>query len=209
MIRIEQPSLTLKALRHKLASAKGSISLKYRRGRPRGFYFGAEDFTSYIHQLTLMKVDAEQELARVKDEFSNRSIFAQGQAASPFMRTIYEINNLYDRDLLSSSHGEAYLSFFNSRIRENELYILDEPETPLSVQNQLALMVMIHEAIKKGCQFIIATHSPILLAYPDARIYQFSKDNVPIVVDYNNLEQLQLLKQFLSSPEAFFHHMFK
>lgn len=209
LIRIEQSSATLALLRQSLHEAKKSISLVYKQGLPKGFYFGAEDFTSYIHQLTAMKHEAKEELGRVEKEYANRSVFARNQAASPYQRDISEMERLYDKDLLTSSHGEAYLSFFSSRIRANELYILDEPETPLSVQNQLALMVLIHEAVKKGCQFIIATHSPILLSYPNASIYELSNQKGIEPLSYQEVSQVQLLKQFLASPEAFFHHMFK
>lgn len=119
---------------------------------------------------------------------------------------MFEINKLYDKDLLTSSHGESYLSFFKSRIKPNQLFILDEPETPLSFDNQLALIYMIHEGVKEGAQFIIATHSPILCAYPDAKIYELSTNDIQETT-YDQINSIKLLKQFIDDPSHFYKHL--
>lgn len=184
------------------------VNLKYKLNKPSGFYFSSEDFTSYIHRQVLDKKDARKALEEIEIEYRDKSLFAKQQARSAHARTIYEIDSMYDRDLLTSSHGESYLSFFKSRIRPKQLFILDEPETPLSFDNQLALLYMIHESVKEGSQFIIATHSPIISAFPNAKIFKISNDDI-VETSYESLESVNLLKEFLDSPERFFHHLFK
>ena len=79
------------------------------------------------------------------------------------------------------------------------LYILDEPEAALSPQRQLAVLSRIHDLVLDNSQFIIATHSPILMAYPDACIYQCSKDGVSQIA-YEDTEHFQVTRDFLSNP---------
>ena len=82
------------------------------------------------------------------------------------------------------------------------LYLLDEPEAPLSPQSQLALMAMMQDMLAEGAQFVIATHSPILLAYPGATIYSF--DRAPAaVVPYDELDHVVLTREFLNAPERY------
>jgi len=176
--------------------------------KPKGFFFGAEDFTGYIHSLTKEKNASRAELKRIEQEYRHRSDFAKGLASMPHARTIHEIEQLHSRDLLSASHGEAYLSFFSSRMRDNQLYLLDEPETPLSIQNQLSLLCLIDDAVKKNCQFVIATHSPVIMAIPGARILSITEDGIKEVA-YHDIESVSLLKQFLNQKEQFFRHLFK
>lgn len=82
------------------------------------------------------------------------------------------------------------------------MFIFDEPESALSPQRQLALLVAMKELVKQGSQFIIATHSPILLAYPDAKIYQLSQSGIE-QVDYENIEHVKLTKDFLNNPKGY------
>lgn len=191
-----------------LKEASKNINIHRLHQKPKGFFFGAEDFTSYIHYLTLEKNASKAELKRIEKEFKHRSDYAKGLASMPHNRTIHEIDALHTRDLLSSSHGEAYLSFFSSRMKDNQLYLLDEPETPLSIQNQLSLLYMIDEAVKKNCQFIIATHSPVIMAMPNARILALTNKGIK-EISYEEIESVQLLKQFLNQKEQFFKHLFK
>lgn len=176
--------------------------------KPKGFFFGAEDFTGYIHSLIKEKNASRAELKRIEQEYRHRSDYAKGLASMPHARTIHEIDQLHSRDLLSASHGEAYLSFFSSRMRANQLYLLDEPETPLSIQNQLSLLYLIDDAVKKNCQFVIATHSPVIMAIPGARILSITEDSIKEVA-YEEIESVSLLKQFLNQKEQFFRYLFK
>src|SRR5688572_3526107 len=108
----------------------------------------------------------------------------------------------YGVDLDASSHGQGFLHLFQSRFVPGGLYLLDEPEAPLSPQSQLALLVMIQDMVAHDAQFIIATHSPILLAFPNATIYSF--DRLPLErVPYDELEHVVLTRDFLNAPERY------
>src|SRR5262249_11167908 len=92
------------------------------------------------------------------------------------------------------------------RLRSDGLYVLDEPEAPLSPERQLQLVHLIHDAAQRGAQFIVATHSPILLACPGAQI--FSVDAAPIqAVEYAELPQVALLREFLNEPSRYLRHL--
>ena len=107
------------------------------------------------------------------------------------------------KSLRSLSHGQSLMSFFRSRFNIKGLYLLDEPETALSPKSQLELLRIVNEAAAAGhAQFIIATHSPILLACPGAVIYAF--DQAPITtIDYTDTEYYRIYKQFLNCPKKF------
>lgn len=190
-----------------ISGARSYVNIKYTLSKPKGFFFSAEDFTSYIHDLMKEKADAYQELKTIDQDYAHKSALSKSLARMPHMRTIGEINHLYQRDLLRSSHGEAYLDFFKSRIREKELYLLDEPETPLSIQNQLTLLSMIDDGVRRNNQFIITTHSPILMAIPYATIYEVSENGFQKIV-YDQIESVILLKQFMNHPESFLRHLY-
>lgn len=103
------------------------------------------------------------------------------------------------------SHGEAFLAIIKDS--RPGLFIFDEPESALSPQRQLALMVAIHELAKQGAQFIIATHSPILLAYPGAMIYQLSEKGIKPTT-YETVEHVTLTKDFLTNPARYLEHLY-
>jgi predicted ATPase len=103
--------------------------------------------------------------------------------------------------LHAQSHGEAFLSLLCDRFRANGLYILDEPEAALSPTRQLTALARIHDLVEQGSQFIIATHSPIIMAYPNAQILWIGDDGVA-PVDYIETEHYQVTKQFLVNRES-------
>ena len=98
------------------------------------------------------------------------------------------------------SHGESFLALVENRFKGNGLYILDEPEAALSPKRILRLMVIINELVKKGSQFIISTHSPMLMSFTGAEIYQLNEDSIESV-DYTETEHFVLMKRFLENPE--------
>jgi predicted ATPase len=102
--------------------------------------------------------------------------------------------------LHSQSHGESFLSLISNRFKGNGLYILDEPEAALSLSNQLKLLVYIDEFIKKDSQFIIATHSPIILGYPESTIYLLQDDSIQ-KVSYEETPHVQLTKYFVNNRD--------
>lgn len=106
------------------------------------------------------------------------------------------------------SHGEAFLSLVANRFEGNGLYLLDEPEAALSPQRVMSLLCEIDELVKRNSQFIIATHSPILMAYPKARILQFTNSGIS-EVEYRETEHYRLTKQFLDAPERMMNYLLK
>lgn len=112
-----------------------------------------------------------------------------------------KIINFYGgTSLHEQSHGESFMTLLTHRFGAKGLYILDEPESALSPQRQLAALFRIHDLINEGSQFLIATHSPILLAYPDSKIYQCSADGIE-TVSYEETETFQIMKAFINNPQ--------
>ncbi len=111
--------------------------------------------------------------------------------------------------LHAQSHGESFWSFFSNRMSAGGFFILDEPEAALSPQRQLSLLVIINELCRQSphTQFIIATHSPILLAYPGATIYSCDEEEI-ITIPYEHTSHYQITKQFLDNPEQYLKHLF-
>ena len=104
------------------------------------------------------------------------------------------------RSLHEQSHGESFFALFDNRLRGDGLYIFDEPEAALSPNRQLSFLVRMHELIGARSQFIIATHSPIILGYPDAWIYNVSAHGVERI-EYDDTEQVQVTRHFLNRRE--------
>jgi predicted ATPase len=110
--------------------------------------------------------------------------------------------------LLAQSHGESFLSLFANRF-EQGLYILDEPEAALSPQRQLSFLRIIHDLEKPAqAQFLISTHSPILLSYPGAVLLSLDGDLIEEIA-YRETEHYRVTREFLNSPERYFKHLFR
>jgi len=107
------------------------------------------------------------------------------------------INSYGGRSLHEQSHGESFFAAFMNRFSGQGLYILDEPEAALSPLRQMALLSRIHELVKANSQFIIATHSPIIMAYPDSLIYQLSEDGFTETT-YEETDNYQIVKDFIT-----------
>lgn len=105
------------------------------------------------------------------------------------------------------SHGESFLSLFVNRLTGDGLYLLDEPEAALSPQRQLTFLAAMHELIERDAQFIIATHSPIIMGYPDALIYEFSDRGIHPIA-YHDTEHYRVTRAFLNRPEQMLQHLF-
>jgi predicted ATPase len=107
-----------------------------------------------------------------------------------------------DVPLHGQSHGQSFLALAANRFGGQSLYILDEPEAALSVSGELALLAIVDQAAKSGAQFVIATHSPILLACPHARIYELGERGIELS-DYDDLDAVRLTRGFLDDPERY------
>jgi predicted ATPase len=110
------------------------------------------------------------------------------------------INSFGGRSLHEQSHGESFFAVFRERFGANAFYILDEPEAALSPMRQLSMLSLIHELVDANSQFVIATHSPLLMAYPDAIIYQMNEDGISPVA-YQETEHFKVYREFLNHPD--------
>jgi predicted ATPase len=104
------------------------------------------------------------------------------------------------------SHGESFMSLALNRFRGNSIFFLDEPEAALSPSRQMTLLARIHELVQEDSQFIIATHSPILMAYPDAEIIALSEEGAK-PTPYKQTEHYTLTRRFLEAPERMLHYL--
>jgi predicted ATPase len=105
-----------------------------------------------------------------------------------------------DRALHEQSHGESFFALFENRLRGNGLYLMDEPEAALSPTRQLAFLAILDRYCKLGGQFVIATHSPIIMAYPNACIYVFDADSIR-ETPYEDTSHHQICRRFLVDPK--------
>ncbi|MBR3928016.1 MAG: AAA family ATPase [Clostridia bacterium] len=109
--------------------------------------------------------------------------------------------------LHEKSHGESFLQLVQNRFGGNGLYILDEPEAALSPMKLLTLMCEMRRLVKKNSQFIIATHSPILMAFPGAEIFEFSENGIQ-KTDFRETAHYEITRRFLENPNKFFDVLF-
>ena len=116
------------------------------------------------------------------------------------------IDSYGGKSLHEQSHGESFMALVKNRFRQG-LYFLDEPEAALSPQRQLQFLVLLDHLIEQNSQLVIATHSPIIMAYPNSQIFSFGEDGIR-PVEYKDTEHYQITKLFLDSPERMLKHLF-
>lgn len=141
---------------------------------------------------------------------ATEGFFMRAESFFNFASYIDEVSDLRaygGKSLHQQSHGESFLALFDNRF-EQGIYLLDEPEAALSPSRQLSFLQIIHQLSTPGhAQFLIATHSPILLSYPDAVVYSLD-DGMIKQVDYRETEHFQLTRDFLNAPERYLRHLF-
>lgn len=167
-------------------------------GGTKNFNFSTNDTHSELNNyLTLVKG-----VSKPKDGFFLRaeSFYNVATNIDKLDKETVENHRLIDsyggKSLHEQSHGESFLSLFLNRFGGNGLYILDEPEAALSPTRQMSILSIIHELVENGSQFIISTHSPIIMAYPNAIIYEI-KDEIK-KVKYEETEHYQVMYEFLN-----------
>ena len=125
-----------------------------------------------------------------------------------YLEDIPESVAWYGGRLHEKSHGESFISLVTNRFGPNGLYILDEPEAALSLRGNLALIRRMHDLVADGSQFIVSTHSPILLGYPGATIYVLSDAGI-VETRYEDTEVVELTRSFLDDRDQFLRHLFE
>ncbi|MCE5196059.1 MAG: AAA family ATPase [Negativicutes bacterium] len=174
----------------------------------RGFFLRAEDFFGFIQGMDRMRQElaAEEEDIRRQMSELGSSAYGIGLATGSMRGNLNAVTKSYGENPDGMSHGESFLHLFRSRLSPNGIYLLDEPEAALSPMRQLAFLDLLLQGVQKGSQFIIATHSPIILSYPGAQIFQFDSGRLTETA-YQDLEHVRFTKDFLQNPQAFLHHM--
>lgn len=104
------------------------------------------------------------------------------------------------------SNGESFLALVNHRFGPDGLYLLDEPEAALSVRGCLALLAAMHDLVAAGSRFVVATHSPIVMGDPGARIYRLEEEGIE-QVEYEDVEHVRLTRAFIDAPERCLRHL--
>ncbi len=184
----------------------GHVRLTWSKRTRRGFFLRAEDFFGYARKLEAIGRELEEDLDTVTRDYATRSLRAQAYARSAYAGQLGALQRSYGRGLEARSHGESFLALFQARFVPDGLYLLDEPEAPLSPLRQLSFLALLQQMVKQGAQFIIATHSPILLAFPGATILDF--DTLPVrATSYDELAHVQLTREFLAHPEQFLQQL--
>jgi len=178
------------------------MKLVWNKRTHRGFFLRAEDFFGYIQRIRALRQEMLGELNRIDREYEARSDYAKLLAKGPAVSSIHAMDQNYGEDLDTNSHGESFLRIFQARFVPGGLYLLDEPEAALSPLRQLGLISLIKEMVIQKAQFILATHSPILMALPDAKILNLDH-NPPLYLNYDQVESVSLYRAFLADPQAF------
>jgi predicted ATPase len=174
------------------------LRLGWRRQTARGFFLRAEDFFNFCKR----NRDTARELEGYADRFAD-----DARVRGYMLGQKRQLGTRYGGDLDARSHGEGFLDLFKSRIVPNGLYLLDEPEAALSPKRQLTLLSIMKQAVDdEACQFVVATHSPILLSYPSAAHWLFDEHGIR-AADFDELEHVTFTRDFLAAPERYWRHL--
>jgi predicted ATPase len=182
------------------------FKLAWTKRTHRGFFLRAEDFFGYAKRINQMHAGMEADLREIDQEYKDRSDYARALARLSTVNELGSLRRRYGDGLDARSHGESFLALFQARFVPDGLYLLDEPEAPLSPIRQLALISAIKAMLTQNGQFIIATHSPILMAFPDATILNFEGDQIR-TARFDDLEHVRLMRDFLQDPQAFLRNL--
>jgi predicted ATPase len=183
------------------------LKLVWSKKTRRGFFMRAEDFFGYVRKMNAVQEGLEKDLEQVEKDYADRSETARGLARMAYASELQAMKKDYGDGLDARSHGESYLRFFQARFVPEGLYLLDEPEAPLSPLRQLSFLVMLKSMIEQKAQFLIATHSPILMAFPGATLLNFEAGKIE-PVRYEDLEHVQITRSFLENPKQYLKHLF-
>jgi predicted ATPase len=176
------------------------------QGRPRAcVFFRAEDAFGFTRRIEreMKEIDAEAD-AMLRDEKAGE--FRRRLGANITRSSRGMLASKYGDDPHARSHGETFLGILRAQLLPGGLYLLDEPETPLSPTRVLTLLTILLEAVASGSQFVIATHSPILAAYPGATVYVVSADGI-VETPYDDLEHVRVTKDFLNAPGRYLRYL--
>ncbi|MEO6393839.1 MAG: AAA family ATPase [Pyrinomonadaceae bacterium] len=154
----------------------------------------------YIHLIKNLLTPKDLYFLRA-ESFYNLASYMERDGRTEYLR------GYGGKSLHAQSHGESFLSVLNHKLTGNGLYLFDEPEAALSPTRQLSALSLIHRLVNKNSQFIIATHSPIILAYPNCALYMLSANGIE-KTNYQDTEHYTVTKEFLNRPEKMLSILF-
>jgi len=172
--------------------------------RPRtNFFFRSEDFFGFTKRI----IEQEQELKDLEKHYDDTLTgYGRDLAVGMARGQRSALESRYGENPDGYSHGQTLIGTMKNRLVPGGLYLMDEPETPLSPVSQLALISLLKEATENDCQFIIATHSPILMAFPGALIYKF-EDSEILESKWDEIDHVSITRAFLNDPEGFLRRL--
>lgn len=183
-----------------------ALRLGWSARQRRGCFFRAEDFLGYVRRIEETRAELRAAADQVAIDKAAHGEAEVRRAQGPYTGQIAALTARHGEDAEGRSHGESFLSFFRSRLRRRGLFVLDEAEAALSPLRQLAFLSLLREAEQAGAQVLMATHAPIVLAYPGATILSFDGGRIERV-GFDDLEHVRLTRAVLADPEAFTHRL--
>lgn len=176
-------------------------------GGTRNFSFSTQDSHSALYE----------HIQLGRGDYPKDGYFLRAESFYNLASNIDELDQYPDRSrhiidsyggvsLHEQSHGESFLALIHNRFAAQGLYLLDEPEAALSPSHIMTLIAELHALVQQGSQFIIATHSPMLITYPYAKILEFSVSGIR-EVSYKDTEHYQLTRRFLEQPERYLSYL--
>jgi len=180
------------------------IKIEFQRQTHKGFFFRAEDFSDFVNSVENEQRKIKEDLRDLKGVVDDSII---KEMSDNMNYNLYKMRKDYGENMQAFSHGEAYLKILQTRIGDKGIFLLDEPEAALSPLKQLSLIYFISEVLKnKNTQFIISTHSPILMGIPGALLYEIKEDGMN-KVGYEETEHYRITKTFLNNPDLYLREL--
>jgi predicted ATPase len=180
------------------------LEIVWKKETYKGFFFRAEDFSDFVNSVENENKKIALDLIELKGQVDDSIIDRLSESMNYNLR---EMRKNYGGNMQAYSHGEAFLKILQTRIGDKGVFLLDEPEAALSPLKQLSLISLIMEIVKmKNAQFIIATHSPILMGIPGATIYEIQENGMTEVA-YNETDHYRITKTFLDNPDHYLRHL--
>lgn len=179
------------------------LELEWNMERSIGFFFRAEDFGDYLNSVHRSGIEIENQMGNLYGDVPQHIIEQMRDSAN---HQLHHVRKDFGQDLNAFSHGEAYLHIMHQKINSRGIYLLDEPEAALSPSKQLSFIYFLNNHLQHyNSQFLIATHSPMLIAYPGATIYEITNESMkPTALE--NTDHYSVTKSFLNNPNSFLRH---
>ena len=179
------------------------LEIEWKREVRKGFFFRAEDFSDFVNSVERQRNKLFESYRDLKGEVDDKIIERMMESENYILR---KMRRDYGENMQAFSHGEAYLKIIQTRTDGKGIYILDEPEAALSPLKQLSLIAFILEVLKdNNAQFIISTHSPILMGIPGALIYEIRDEGME-AVKYEETDHYRITRTFLTNPDYYVRH---